>query len=441
MLETVREYGLERLQESGELAAANRSVALVALDRAEHRSLAEHRGREEFGDILDDLDAEHDNIRAALTWATPHDPPVAARVVAGIWRFWSTRGYLIEGRRWIETVLATVEADSAANAVAPETLAELHYGMGSLTWSLLDSQPAIDHFQTALALRRQLNDQPGIAHALRRLGGVYVHLDDPSPAEPYLQEALETFKTLLDPIGEGICQMNLGLLARRRDDLAAALALLTAAVELLRGGDDPEHTAYALATLGGIELDLGNSQAAAVAFGESLALFRFIGDRQGSLESLDGIAQVARRVGRYEDFRRLNGDAVIVRRQLGIPFDLPVNQTETTRFVELPAMEGDPVERVAPTLREVVSQAIALADELSGPLSATEFPSTPLDALTPREQEILALVAEGQADRDIASQLSISPRTVMHHVASIRSKLGVSSRTAAAGIALRQFRR
>jgi DNA-binding NarL/FixJ family response regulator len=74
-------------------------------------------------------------------------------------------------------------------------------------------------------------------------------------------------------------------------------------------------------------------------------------------------------------------------------------------------------------------------------MSEPTFPTTPLDALTPREQEILAMVAEGQADRDIAVHLSISPRTVMHHVASIRSKLGVSSRTAAAGIALRQIRR
>ena len=52
--------------------------------------------------------------------------------------------------------------------------------------------------------------------------------------------------------------------------------------------------------------------------------------------------------------------------------------------------------------------------------------------LTPREQEVLALLADGLADREISERLVISERTVHHHVSAVLSKIGVSSRTAAA---------
>jgi DNA-binding CsgD family transcriptional regulator/tetratricopeptide (TPR) repeat protein len=57
--------------------------------------------------------------------------------------------------------------------------------------------------------------------------------------------------------------------------------------------------------------------------------------------------------------------------------------------------------------------------------------------LTVREQEVLALLADGLADREISERLFISERTVHHHVSAVLSKIGVSSRTAAAREAAR----
>jgi DNA-binding CsgD family transcriptional regulator len=58
--------------------------------------------------------------------------------------------------------------------------------------------------------------------------------------------------------------------------------------------------------------------------------------------------------------------------------------------------------------------------------------------LSPREQEVLTIVAEGRTDREIAARLFISERTVHVHVRRILAKLGVASRTEAAGLAIRQ---
>jgi DNA-binding CsgD family transcriptional regulator len=57
--------------------------------------------------------------------------------------------------------------------------------------------------------------------------------------------------------------------------------------------------------------------------------------------------------------------------------------------------------------------------------------------LTAREQEVLALLSEGLPDREISRRPFISERTVHHHVSSVLSKIGVSSRTAAAREAAR----
>jgi DNA-binding CsgD family transcriptional regulator len=59
-------------------------------------------------------------------------------------------------------------------------------------------------------------------------------------------------------------------------------------------------------------------------------------------------------------------------------------------------------------------------------------------ALTPREREILALVAEGRSNGEIGQQLFISAKTVSVHVSNILSKLGASGRTEAAALARRQ---
>ena len=88
---------------------------------------------------------------------------------------------------------------------------------------------------------------------------------------------------------------------------------------------------------------------------------------------------------------------------------------------------------------------------MPGPLAATEPAwtdparrgggahrgSNPSAPLTPREHEIVKLIARGLSNREIADELVISPATAARHVANILAKLGYSSRTQIASWATR----
>ena len=63
--------------------------------------------------------------------------------------------------------------------------------------------------------------------------------------------------------------------------------------------------------------------------------------------------------------------------------------------------------------------------------------ATSVAGLTPRQLNVLALLAEGLSDADIAARLMLSAKTVDHHVSAVLSKLGVTSRGQAAALAHR----
>ena len=78
----------------------------------------------------------------------------------------------------------------------------------------------------------------------------------------------------------------------------------------------------------------------------------------------------------------------------------------------------------------------AVARQLTA--SLRRGPSADPVALTAREREILVLVAQGKANKEIAGELVISERTARTHVSNILAKLGLSSRTQAALGAVRE---
>ena len=79
-----------------------------------------------------------------------------------------------------------------------------------------------------------------------------------------------------------------------------------------------------------------------------------------------------------------------------------------------------------------------VASRLLSQLSGSESAASPAEPLTPREAEVLQLLAQGKPNKEIAAELFISERTVKFHISAILAKLGATNRTEAVTIALQQ---
>jgi len=91
---------------------------------------------------------------------------------------------------------------------------------------------------------------------------------------------------------------------------------------------------------------------------------------------------------------------------------------------------------IAPFLGGAVEIAAAIRDLISSPpVAATARPSAPL---TPRELQVLRLVASGQTSGEISQELQLSVRTVGRHITNIYGKIGARTRADATAYAIRQ---
>lgn len=132
MLETIREYALERLAESGEAEIVRRAHAdyyLVLAEEAEPKLMTAEQMT-----WLDLLEREHNNLRVALRWSLDlAGAETALRLVGALWRFWHVRGHLSEGRRWLEEALALDGGEPSLRARVLSGGCEVAHSQGDLT--------------------------------------------------------------------------------------------------------------------------------------------------------------------------------------------------------------------------------------------------------------------------------------------------------------------
>ncbi|HUG34016.1 MAG TPA: hypothetical protein VMJ90_04555, partial [Anaerolineales bacterium] len=107
-LETIRQYAMEKLAESGEAAAVRDRHLDYVLNLSAYTSLRMF-GTEEL-ELLDRIEAEHDNLRAALDWATGNNLPKALKLAFSVGGYWAVRDYNTEARIWCNDILEKTEA-------------------------------------------------------------------------------------------------------------------------------------------------------------------------------------------------------------------------------------------------------------------------------------------------------------------------------------------
>ena len=473
MLETVREFALEQLVGSGESDAARAAHAgyyLTRMIQAEPLLWASASKA-----VLDGIEIEHDNLRAALTWAIAHAPETALRLAAALGSFWSKRSYWIEGRSWLERVLesgvlagtrdraialgraAAIAGDQgdydearryfeACLAIAERlgdtgTEARARRGLGILASNQSDFVQAEMLFAQALERFRALEDQPGIGRCLNDLGLVAERQGDHDRAIAYQEEALPIARTVGDDWQVGIILGNLGGAYYERGEFARGEALCQEALDVCRRIGDTFGVAVNLHDLGTFAFERRDPLGAIANYRESLLLTRELGEGHLASRTLDRLGVALHQTGAARAAARLSGAAAAFRESVGDSLFLEEDANLRMRFQQVRDELGEDTfvalweaGRTVP-FDLAVEEGIALSDKALA--SHRPAPTPAITGLSPREVDVLRLLADGQADKAIANELFISPRTASSHVAAIIAKLGVDSRTAAVALALR----
>jgi DNA-binding CsgD family transcriptional regulator len=183
---------------------------------------------------------------------------------------------------------------------------------------------------------------------------------------------------------------------------------------------------------------LGDLDAATSAARELDAVARGVGTEPLGAATRFAAGVVALGRGDLESARAQFEDATRLFHRSGAPFEAARARIELARTLAAAARQRDALRELksaGATLRRIgAAHAAGRVETLERELRQAQ-PRAPR-TLTPREREVLRLVAKGMSDRAIAEQLVLSEHTVHRHVANILAKLGCTSRSAAVADAL-----
>jgi non-specific serine/threonine protein kinase len=460
LLESIRLYASQRLAEAGETQHSSRQHLAWYLEMCEQGAAL--IGGPSQHEWFTRLEQEHDNLRAALAWAVEEKrPDEAARLGLAIWRFWHTRIYQREGLRWLEQILAL----AATNPLPGDLRPRLFNALGVLAHSLREFDHATTYHGEALRLWRTTGDQAGMAQALIDMG--WQAFDEVKVAE-----------------AKRCVVESLSLAERTSDKRLIASALYLSTLLELHVVDSP---LFSFGTRP--ETDRSPPPAIITTIERCLSLWHELGDTSAEMSTrvLLGIAYQG--AGDYERAKPLLAESARLYIRLGaygsITGALVALMILAANTAERPEMARDaarmfgflsglaqrlaagpsPWDSAEPSQRMIkklvgvlghddfdqafikgkgltTAELLALVDRIAEPAlhsAASQVPAPagiPHGDLTPREREVLRLVATGLTNSQIAERLTVTPRTVNAHLTAIYSKIGVLSRASAIRYAL-----
>jgi predicted ATPase/DNA-binding SARP family transcriptional activator len=309
MLETMREYALERLAERGDGEAVRRRHADFYLGLAEEAEPA-LRGPEQVR-WARKLDSERDNLRASLTWAAASgEAEVGLRTASALWRFWQMRAADVEGREHLDRLLSCGSASPSIRAIAQATAADLAYYQG-------DFDAVHRYFEASLPIFREEGNEFFLARSLAILTMAVVAEGDADAARALSEEALEIARRTQDRSSEMYALSHLGAVLAVQGELDAAQCALEESVRIAHELGNLRSIAHWTKALGGIAL-LGNEYPQArELFEQCLAIYRRLDDAWGILGSVSSLALVALEEHDNETARRLLDESLVLLRKSG----------------------------------------------------------------------------------------------------------------------------
>jgi predicted ATPase/DNA-binding CsgD family transcriptional regulator len=480
MLEPVKQYAREKLEEAGESGTVRRRHADFFLALAE-RARPELRGPQDRI-WLERLEREHDNMRVALSLALEsEEAELALRMAGALGTFWHMHSHSDEGRKWLEAALARDKSASVgvrigalealywlahdrwdhdrAEAIAREAMelsadaeiddslaASLRIMSAGPAWVRGDYGRGREMLEQSLLISRRAGDRILIAEALLQLAATAWGVGDTERGKEIYEEGVILCREAGYTFRLPDFLFSLGYQLLLEGDYERGTALNEEAVAICREHGYKRSLNFALDNLGWATLLQGHHLRAKSFYEESLAISKELGDKACASESLDGLACIAGATGEPARAARLFGAAEAMRDTLSeaVAFQHtpeeaawrePSRARARSRLGET-AWEDTLSEGRAMELKEAIEHAISPEEPATTP--APEQPSTsgPPAGLTTREVEVLGLVATGMTNAQVAERLFLSPRTVQRHLNSVYHKIGVSSRTAATRFAL-----
>jgi predicted ATPase/class 3 adenylate cyclase len=354
-LENVQQYARDRLRDDGE------ESRLRARHLAHCVALAEEAGPELRGKDqhawLDCLEAEHDNLRAALMFASSPgaDPVNGLRLAAAVFGFWSVRGYLTEGRSWLSAMVAAVP-----DGVADGTRATALKGAGYIAWQQSDYVASRALLERSLAICRSLGDRNGVANSLIALGLVAKDQNEYERARALQEESLSIHRELGNSRGIAVALANLATISGEIGQFSAARAQFAESSQVFRALGDKQNIAMSLHSIGYFAYQEGDYASAEAHQGQSLALWRELGDRRGVALALGNLGLTVAAQGNHVQARLLQEESLEIRKALGDRRGMAISLSD---LGEVFTDQGDHV-RARALYRESLSISRPIGDRL-----------------------------------------------------------------------------
>ncbi|MCO6003860.1 LuxR C-terminal-related transcriptional regulator [Actinoallomurus purpureus] len=423
LLDTIRQYGRERLAASGQEATMKRRF------RDYYRNLSRETKARLFGpaqvELLTRLRVEHPNLRTALEYCHAEHAGLCIDMASDLLYHWITSCHTGEGRDWLEQGLAASGGRSEVRARALwacSWLAIIQGDQGSARTMLAESK----------ALGERLGLEPVLGYVALYSGMVALNQGDGAAAVTCLEEAVARHRAAPDPLGEALALNRLSLAYSFLGDSNRAIAAAEESLSVCDAHEERWHKAYTMAALGIEAWRQGDTRRAATLERESLRFNRSLDDSLGAGLSLEVLAWIAGTEHEYTRAGEMLGILRTVWEAVGAP--LP-GYSHLARYHD---------ECEARTLQALGESALRAAVDRGGSLSYDEALAYALEErrptpgrsggadrwspLTRRETEIARLVAQGMSNKEIAASLVIAQRTAEGHIEHILRKLDFSSR-------------
>jgi predicted ATPase len=295
MLETIREYALEKLKASEEEVLTRRAHAAYFLVLAEEGAEQDLASKE--SGWQDRFSVEHDNFRAALDWLTETgNADWGLRIGLALFRFWEMREHFSEGRERLGKLLQLPGAAGRTSARMRAT-----FSAGILASAQSDFGPSDELVRESLEIARALDDKRSVAIAINALAVNARGRGDLARARTLFKESLELWREVQEPQATARALSNLASIVKLQQDYALSCVFYQECLALFRELGDNTGVAWALNHQADVVREQGDFAEAQAMYEQSLEKFRELKDRWGIGATLADLGNLAREQRKYAD--------------------------------------------------------------------------------------------------------------------------------------------